>query len=725
MGFANRERGAAAIFVVAFFTLLITVITLSFANLVLQDQEQALNNDLGSSAYDAAATSAPEDAIRVLKWYGKNCIGAARQATIDADCAKIEQGNRCNIQNLSDANRENILPGVEFVNGEVILASDPYDEAYSCLTLATVTDDVKLRLTEAKSDNLIPLKTLANQPFDTIDLSWFLVGPGKDIPNGSATLNNAATPADATLPQSNAGGGTPSWSSTTPPIIRFEIIPVDKNSINIDAVESRTRTVFLYPSSNAPAGPIDLLASDVRYGQKSSAPRPVRCNASAADGQYVCNVRLNTLPGDANSQYFVRMTSLYGDTLAKIRLLNGGSSVQFDNVSPKIHAVGRANDIYRAIETRVMTVMPDSPIKDGGFDITQGACKDFYVPSYYNYCPDALRTSQVTGGFEGDPDPTPDPDPDPDPPSDPTPNIDCASDLIFCDDFEKYAAKKASGAVKAGDLKGTPFFPDWEANQSCPDRAFVENDPVAGRTGQSLRMTVYPGDHTLKDGSGKTIKNPACPAAPNENPRSQFLSKAIFGEGDDYYISVGTYFPSNFPRSIGLSKSEGGRGSYLQITQLYGGPSKCGPPIGIFVVGDRFHLNQVNGADNTNDCTGVKRTSGVWKSNTPIVYGTSWNKIIMHIKFSADPTKGYIEIWLNGVKQKFSKVKNNQGKEVTLGENDERYYTAALVAGINYNPGGKTKLHVNQYRGASEWTTGPLTLWHDDIKVGRTYQSVQ
>jgi len=52
---------------------------------------------------------------------------------------------------------------------------------------------------------------------------------------------------------------------------------------------------------------------------------------------------------------------------------------QFDGVQPSIDSTGRANDLFRRVETRVDLVDTNFPFPEAAVDLTGNLCKDFLV----------------------------------------------------------------------------------------------------------------------------------------------------------------------------------------------------------------------------------------------------------------------------------------------------------------------------------------------------------
>lgn len=244
------------------------------------------------------------------------------------------------------------------------------------------------------------------------------------------------------------------------------------------------------------------------------------------------------------------------------------------------------------------------------------------------------------------------------------------------------AQPKASGTVLfTGDFE-TGDQTQWKNHEYCPGGVTVVNDPV--RSGNyAAKFLVHDTD---------THEN--CPSVPTDSPRAQLISKDLFHNGDDLYIGFSTYFPADFPSPP----------SWFQVGEIYGAPYASSPAIGFDVENDaqgQPHLVLSRDQTHNNDTP--------WTAPTPVDKGTAWDDIVVHVKFSDDPSVGFVELWYNGVRQTFT-------------DGSTRLYYATLVPGETWQQGTPNALYMNQYRAAKPM--GTVTIYHDQALVGTTYDSV-
>lgn len=375
----TKEYGAVSLFIVIFTTLLVTIITVSFIRIMLSDQRQATAADLSRSAYDSAQAGV-EDAKRALLDYQSECASgdALRCATAQA-LINSQECNKALTRVISYTKGQEVL--VQQNAGDTAL-----QQAYTCVKIDRQTDDYlgALNQDESKMIHLV-----GASPFDSVHLEWFSV---KDLQGASTTVD--VPPVSGTPPLLSQSNWT-SAKPNRPSMMRTQLMQFgdkftlsDFEDVNASG-QSNANTLFLYPSTIVDTP--KAFASNARK-VAGMGPTQIHCDASLGAGGYACSATL-TLPtpiNGGNRTAYLRLTSLYKKANYRLTLLSAGLPVKFDGVQPKIDSTGRANDLFRRVESRVEVIDTDFPYPEMAVDTTGSFCKDFIVtddPSdYQNPC---------------------------------------------------------------------------------------------------------------------------------------------------------------------------------------------------------------------------------------------------------------------------------------------------------------------------------------------------
>ncbi|MEI7918553.1 MAG: hypothetical protein WCH58_04160 [Candidatus Saccharibacteria bacterium] len=392
----NKQKGAVSLFVVVFAALLITVVTVSFVRLMIQDQQQATTTDLSQSAYDSAQAGV-EDAKRALIRYQNICDSGTDCSATSTDYKAITSSN-CN-----DAVK--VLKDVSVDSSEVKIQTgttgNSLNQAYTCVKIILDTIDYLGTLT-ANESNFIPLTSVT--PFDTVQIQWFSADDISSDKNYVVDLQPVgATPL---LAQN-------SWVSNRPPILRTQFIQFSDAGFklsdfdNIAAGPSDANTLFLYPYGvtgkvSTPIVQTNILTNrDVRK-TPTGAPLPIECKGNLSAGGYSCTTKIQ-LPdpiGGGNRVSFLRLSTIYNKANYRVTLINSAaapcttstdpSCVKFSAVQPEVDSTGRANDLFRRVSTRVELTDANFPYPQAAVDLTGNLCKDFRitdnVADYQNNC---------------------------------------------------------------------------------------------------------------------------------------------------------------------------------------------------------------------------------------------------------------------------------------------------------------------------------------------------
>jgi len=382
------QRGAVSIFAVIFAALLITIVTVSFIRIMVNDQNQATNNDLSQSAFDSAQAGV-EDAKRALLRYQSICQtqGAAACELLSQQLATPDCNRALRIGDVvptaGDATAEVPIQQSTSTNDAIL------NQAYTCVTIDLETEDYIGSLS-ANQSKLVPLVGIAQDrstTFDRVTLEWF---SRDDLGAGSSTGVSLLGVASAPLPLREQSA----WPANRPALMRTSLIQFGSSFTLEDfdfttSTASNGNTLFLYPTSTSSA-PNQSFGRDSRRATTAGAtpadiaadtPLGVQCLDSLASGGYACRTTL-LLPqpiGGGDRTAYLRLTALYNASHYRLTLLNGSTPLDFNGVQPEIDSTGRANDLFRRVASRVDLIDTNFPFPNGALEVSGNLCKDFAV----------------------------------------------------------------------------------------------------------------------------------------------------------------------------------------------------------------------------------------------------------------------------------------------------------------------------------------------------------
>lgn len=352
------QHGGVSLFIVIFTALLMTIVTISFVQLMTKDQRQAMYNDLSQSAYDSAEAGV-EDAKRALL-VAQSCRRESTTGCSDK-LAAIDAG-QCNTLSVFFGN-----PGDTETKIQQTMGDKKLDQAYTCVKITSNTPDFLGTVNPGMSPVLVPLRGLDS--VSKVTISW---GLSKD--GGPVSLPASGS---KSLPKVGA-----SWPENRPALLRAQLID-GKGSFRLSDFDNSgsSNTLFLYPSSTGSSS-LGFSLDGRRTTSVGNEPQLVKCSSKVNSGAYACQVTLD-LPstiGAGSQTAFLSLGAFYNPTDFKVELRSGGAgpSVLFDGVQPEVDSTGRANDLFRRVVSRV-AIGDSFTYPQAALEVTGKLCKNFSV----------------------------------------------------------------------------------------------------------------------------------------------------------------------------------------------------------------------------------------------------------------------------------------------------------------------------------------------------------
>lgn len=382
----SSQSGFVSMFSTIFFMLLITVITIGFIQITANEQQQALNNDLSSSAL-ASAQSGIEDGKRAILKYS-SLTNPSDKATYYTQMTAPKSATCDAITGSQVGTDLGIASTGNVVNNSQI------NQSYSCLSVNLNSPDY-LGQSSANKSQIIPLRAVGNT-YQQVRISWHLLSStvgadGDGLPG--ATPGTAPFYAVGPLLYPLINSGTPAlgWNKLGyPAYLRVQLFGYPSSGAFTRAdLNARSRSVLLIPAQSGNDGTtaINFGTADPNpgvFGNAEIIPNTIKCQSDpvANIGSYACSALLE-LPAGATfastaNNYFLRVTPEYGQTHFRVGLVSSGTEVSFDQVQPIVDVTGRAADVFRRLQARIL-VNPMTNIPEYALESANTICKNMRV----------------------------------------------------------------------------------------------------------------------------------------------------------------------------------------------------------------------------------------------------------------------------------------------------------------------------------------------------------
>lgn len=321
----DEQGGFASIVIALTVIVVLSLLTVGFAQLGRREQQNALNNQLSRQAYYAAETGIND----VKKLYDQNLVS--------------DSGNDC--INFPAA-------GINTTDGQVIKSSINSNAgvSYSCAILKTKLPDLNVYPLEPDKAWTTSFRTDPTQPkLTSFVVRWFSTNPaGKTF----RTYDSGFPPAA-------------NWNS--PAVLQVSVTPLAQNDRTSQI--NNTFTAYLYPSSGgtpfadySPGGPVKIVSGACIGGGCAVTFRNLQAHTGSAAGE----------------TFLVHIVAYYDSSDVSIDTGRSitNSSLNFEGSQALIDVTGRARDVLKRLQVRIPIDGTNSNMPSYGIE-AQDVCKRF------------------------------------------------------------------------------------------------------------------------------------------------------------------------------------------------------------------------------------------------------------------------------------------------------------------------------------------------------------
>jgi hypothetical protein len=336
-----NQQGFASIVIALIFILVMSLLTVAFAQLARREQQHALDKQLSNQAYYAAETGINDITKAIgLPSTDPNHIDDAVLASVG-----YTDSNDCVNLQLLPMLRSHI--------------NDNADVSYTCEMINLKPRNLQKGL---NADGAWSVVFSSDNALNQLNIQW--------------TSQNAAVNSNPRTTE----GFPPANQWSSPAVLEFSLTPLN-NDLQRGTLISKNMTVYLYPR-NATGS---TLATSVNYqtvvSNKNSFNGDIigRCTGGATN---ICSAQITNLVGNGTGPYLLHMVSHYDPNVTNVNI--GGvdinnNAVSFIGAQAQIDSTGRARNVLK----RIRVAVPLTNSKD--------------IPSY------ALEVQNICKRFQSEP----------------------------------------------------------------------------------------------------------------------------------------------------------------------------------------------------------------------------------------------------------------------------------------------------------------------------------
>lgn len=375
----KNNRGVVSILTVVFVAVLLSIITIAFVRLAVNEQRQSSDDDLTTAAF-YAAESGIEDAVRAVSKYQE--AGLAVSTLNGEDCGVPT--------NAALGSFNPILSGTNGIDAE-----------YSCQLIDLSPNDLEAQISEGET-NMFTIKPVLSGTADTRAKTGSLKIQWHNIDEDYSPVALRTSSANNTLQFDDWGDGT----NPFPPVLRVELFGHENGDISRSVLDNKQVAAFFDPvNGNSGAYSVDNIDGKML---------DAACSTTNPDGRYYCSAIINLNSevvaelGRPGMTTYARIKPVYGATTVRIQAFSGqnatGDSRDFADGQLVVDVTGRSGQVYRRLLTRYPLDTQGSLIDYvliGG----DGICKDFKVSGIADEPtpdPDTKDFSELNPGLGAD-----------------------------------------------------------------------------------------------------------------------------------------------------------------------------------------------------------------------------------------------------------------------------------------------------------------------------------